>query len=228
MKNLVIGLGQIGSAIQEVLLCDGLDTYKGVSAKEESYDTLHICIPYSSDFIPQVKLYQDRFGASLTIVHSTVPVGTSLALGSVSSPVRGVHPHLLEGVLTFIKYFGGEQADEAAKIFTDCGIVTHTHHDSRTIEAMKLWDTTGYGLNIILEKAIYEYCQKYNMDFDLLYRQSNLTYNEGYAKLGMSYFTKYVLSHKDGPIGGHCVVNNCDLLDSWVADLIKDKNNSLK
>lgn len=226
MKNLVIGLGQIGSAVSEVLNCQGYDSFKNITVQGQ-FDTLHICFPYTPDFVSQVEEYQRAFGANLIIIHGTVPVGTCDALGAVSSPVRGVHPHLVEGIRTFVKYFGGKQAAEAAEIFSDLGIRIYTHEDSRTIEALKLWDTTIYGFNIILEKAIHEYCTNNNMDFDLLYRHSSLTYNEGYAKLGMPHFSKYVLSHKDGKIGGHCVVNNCDLLDSWVADFIKDKNKDL-
>lgn len=226
MKNLVIGLGQIGSAIKEVLNCDAYDPYKGITDVQDYYDTLHVCIPYSDDFIAQIQDYQFKFRSNLTIIHSTVPIGTSDILHSVSSPVRGVHPHLVEGVRTFIKYFGGTKSATAGKIFSDLGIQVYNHEDSRTIEALKLWDTTVYGFNIVLEKAIYEYCKENNLDFDTLYTHSNRTYNEGYEKLGMSQFKKYVLTHKDGKIGGHCVINNCDLVDSWIADFIKVKNNS--
>lgn len=227
MTHLVIGLGQIGSAIQQVLKCDAYDSYKNITDVQDSYDTLHVCIPYSDDFMTEIRNYQKKFNSSLIIIHGTVPIGTALQLDAVSSPVRGVHPHLYEGIMTFIKYFGGAKAASAAAIFHELGIEVYVHSDSRTIEALKLWDTTVYGFNIVLEKAIYEYCKDNNLDFNILYSHSNRTYNEGYAALGMSQFAKYNLTHKDGKIGGHCVVNNCDLLDSWVADLIKAKNNSL-
>lgn len=225
MTQLVIGVGEIGSAIKQVLDCDGYDEFKKMTEVQNEYDVLHICFPYNDDFIHQVKSYQRWFNPILTIIHSTVPIGTSEILRSVSSPVRGVHPHLFEGVKTFVKFFGGEKSRTAAKLFTNVGIKTQIHPDSRTIEAMKLWDTTIYGFNIILEKAIHEYCEKHNLDFDIIYTQANQTYNDGYRELDMPQFQKYVLGHRDGKIGGHCVIPNCDLLDSWVPELIKDKNN---
>lgn len=225
MTQLVIGVGEIGSAIKQILDCDGYDEFKKMTEVENEYDVLHICFPYNDDFIHQVKAYQKRFNPVLTIIHSTVPIGTSEILRSVSSPVRGVHPHLYEGVKTFVKFFGGEKSRTAAKLFSNVGIKTQTHPDSRTTEAMKLWDTTMYGFNIILEKAIHEYCEKNNLDFDIIYTQANQTYNDGYRELGMPQFQKYVLNHRDGKIGGHCVIPNCDLLESWVAELIKNKNN---
>lgn len=225
MKQLVIGVGEIGMAIKQVLDCDGYDEFKNMTDVADEYDVLHICFPYGVLFEMQVNDYKSRFNPILVVVHSTVPIGTCDKLKAVSSPVRGVHPHLFEGVKTFVKFFGGEHCKTAARLFSDVGVKTQTHPDARTTEAMKLWDTTMYGFNIILEKAIYEYCEKYNLDFDIVYTQANQTYNDGYRELDMPQFQKYVLGHRDGKIGGHCVIPNCDLLDSWVGELIKDKNN---
>lgn len=223
MKNLVIGLGQIGTAIQSILECHGHDPYKGVLATGE-YEAIHICIPYSDSFHEEVMAYKDQFNSNLVIIHSTVPIGTSEILDSISSPCRGVHPNLEKGIRTFVKFFGGRRADEAADIFFDKGVDVVGFEDSRSVEAFKLWDTTMYGWNIILEKAIKEFCDKEDINFDLVYTWANNTYNDGYRKLNMPQYTKYVLEHRDGPIGGHCVIPNLELLDSWICDIIKKKN----
>jgi len=223
VRQLVIGLGEIGTAIRKILECDGHDSYKNIIAKGE-YKIIHICIPYSSSFNTTVEEYKEQFKSDLIIIHSTVPIGTCELLNAVSSPCRGVHPQLEEGIRTFVKFFGGKRAREASYLFEVKRIKVECCDDSRTVEALKLWDTTIYGFNIILEKEIYKFCQENNLDFNTVYTKSNVTYNEGYAQLGKPQFKKYVLKHHEGPIGGHCVVNNCELLDSWVADLIKEKN----
>ena len=223
-KQIVLGLGEIGSAIRKILDCDGYDSKNGELNGSEQYDVIHVCFPYFPSFVETVMDYRKKLDARLVIVHSTVPIGTSLVLESVASPCRGVHPHLEEGIRTFVKFFGGKQAEEAAEYFSELGIPTLVDPDSRSVEAMKLWDTTIYGFNIALEKEIFDYCDRNGLNFDRVYTQANLTYNEGYEKLGMPQFKKYVLKHHKGKIGGHCVIPNCQLLDSWVAKYVESKN----
>lgn len=216
--NLVIGLGEIGSAIQEVLQCPGHD-------KDERYDgkvtALHICFPYSDSFKEAVVSYQDIYKPKVTIIHSTVPVGTSDSLGAVHSPVRGVHPYLAPSIRTFVKIFGGDKAGKAARIFKRVGVKTKTVKSARDTEAGKLWSTTGYGLNIILEKAVKEFCDKNSLDFGVVYTLFNETYNKGYQDMNMPHFQKYNLRHYPGRVGGHCIEPNLDLLDSQLAEDIK-------
>jgi hypothetical protein len=171
--NIVIGLGEIGKAIQEIFECEGID--KDTEYEVKHYDVLHICIPYSDKFCDIVEDYKKQFTPDLVIVHSTVPVGTNRKLGSVASPCRGVHPHLTESIRTFVKYFGGKNAVEAGELFIDKGIKVYITEDSNTIEAMKLWCTTQYGLNIVLEKIIYKYCLENGLDFNIIYTDCNKT-----------------------------------------------------
>lgn len=220
MKQLVIGLGEIGQAIQSILKCDACD----IEQTEGKYEVLHICFPYTKHFHKCVEDYRKRYESELVIIHSTVPIGTSNALQSVSSPCRGVHPYLEQGIRTFVKFFGGEGAQDAAKIFQAKGIACQTVAESRSVEALKLWDTTIYGLNILLEKEIYRFCRENNVSFELVYKLANKTYNAGYVQLGMPQYQKYILDHSEGKIGGHCIIPNCALLDSWVSTLIIEKN----
>lgn len=211
MKNLVIGLGEVGSAIQKILQCDGYDA-AGPLAQGDHYDVLHICFPYSEPFVGYVRGYIELFQPSLVIVHSSVPLGTCDPQGWVHSPVRGVHPNLEEGIRTFKKYFGGNLAAEASWIFRERGLDCYVTEHARTTEALKLWDTTQYGVMIALQKEIYSYCKRHNLDFDLVYGDANRTYNEGYNKLGRQEVARPHLKQIDGPIGGHCVIPNAELL----------------
>lgn len=219
-NHLVIGLGEVGSAIKSILECDGLDIYKSVYPTEDLYGILHICFPYTESFESDVIHYREKYGATLVIIHSTVPIGTSEKLEAVHSPVRGIHPDLEKGIRTFVKYFGGARAFEAAQFFVSKGILCKVVDHSRDTEAAKLWDTTQYGAMILLEKEIHSFCEKNGLDFDLIYGDFNQTYNAGYQALGMPHVVRPYLKHIEGPIGGHCVIPNAKLLDSPTATRI--------
>lgn len=219
VSSLVIGCnGQIGSAIAKILECDGIDIND--IAPHKSYKFLHICIPYSGKFIKIVEDYKLLYSPDYTIIHSTVPIGTSRKCDAVHSPIRGVHPRLEEGIRTFVKYFGGQDARFCSMPFTEKGIEVKHSFNQEDTEALKLWDTTIYGLNILIEKEIHDFCKKNNVDFNLVYTDANRTYNRGYFQLGHPEFSKYVLKHMEGEIGGHCIKENAFLLDSPLANLL--------
>lgn len=223
MEHLVIGLGQVGTGVQKVLECDGHDPNNGIKA-EGQYDVIHICFSYSNSFVQAVKDYKDVFGAKYVVIHSTVPVGTSAKCEAVHSPIRGVHPHLEESIRVFVKYFGGENAEIMANEFRAKGVNCVCTEKSETTELMKLVDTTTYGINILIEKEINRLSEIYDVPFDMVYHHANETYNQGYLDMGMPQFHKYNIKHMPGKIGGHCILPNVELFDSWIADLVKEKN----
>ncbi len=212
MEQLVIGKGQIGTAIQAVLNCQAVD--KELSAAKHK-DVIHVCIPYNEDFDTSMKKFIELYTPDLIVIHSTVPVGTSEKYDAVHSPVRGRHPNLEPGVRTFVKFFGGPRALDAARLFVFQGIHIETTPLARTTEAMKLWDTTQYLVNIQLEKLIHQFCEEHGCDFNIVYTEANKTYNEGYKQLGEPQFTKYILEHQEGPVGGHCCLPNNEILKQF-------------
>jgi len=226
MQNLVIGNGEIGAALASVLDCDVHDPPKSIFARG-SYDIIHICIPYSEEFEDIVTTYQVKFNPEHTVIHSTVPVGTSKSLKAAHSPIRGVHPDLEEGIRTFVKYVGGDDADIIAEEFLKRGITTKTFDKAKTAEAGKLLSTTQYGLYIMISKKIHEYCEKNNLDYEKVYKDFNETYNQGYSELGDKKVLRPVFEHIEGQIGGHCVIPNCDLLDWEMAEWLKKENEGL-
>lgn len=222
-QHVIVGAGQVGSAIFDILdpECILHDPEKGWLAPAQEYDFMHICFPYSERFAAQVQDYQYLFRPMCTVVHSTVPVGTCDSFNAVHSPIRGKHPRLTESIRIFVKYFGGSQAFMASIPFAQRGIQTQIVASSKDTEALKLWDTAQYGLMILLEKEIHRYCEEHGLDFDVVYTQANQTYNAGYAELGMGWVQRPALKHQAGSIGGHCVVPNAELLDSWVSNAIR-------
>lgn len=218
MRHLVIGLGEVGSALREVLACDGHDPAKEVYASEDAdVDFLHMCFPFTFEFSGCVRDYVERFKPSATVIHSTVPAYTSRDLGCMHSPVRGLHPNIARGLRTFEKLLAHDgQPDIAAVVageFRQAGIPVRVIEGTVTSEGAKLWDTAQYGDAILLCKEIYAWCEEHGADFEEVYSRFNRTYNDGYA----GEYVRTVLRHVPGPIGGHCVVPNAHLLDSDTA-----------
>jgi len=204
MKSLIIGAGEVGKGLHKVIGGKIMDR----EMVKGQFDIIHICFPYSKDFTLQVTKYQLQYKPKLTVIHSTVPVGTSKKLGAIHSPIRGVHPNLAKGIKTFVKYVGGVGAEMVAKIFKDKGMKVRVVKDSNTTEALKLLDTFQYGVQIWLNKFIYNVCKKHDLDFDIIYKDGNKTYNEGYTELGREEVVRPYLNYYDEPLKGHCILEN--------------------
>lgn len=220
----ILGYGEVGQAIAKF--------YKNPRVKDlkrndglKGIDILHICIPWSKNFIETVKKEIKEIKPRLTIIHSTVAPGTTLRLAQgkpkkmiVHSPVRGVHPYLYKGIKTFVKYIGAD-SQKAAKMakehFQSLGIKTKVFMPSITTELGKLLDTTYYGLVIAWHGEMKKLCDKYGINFDEAVADFNKTYNEGYIKLGKKNVVRPVLYPPRGGIGGHCIVENAQILKKY-------------
>lgn len=230
--HLIIGAGEVGRGLFKVLSARYrvfIRDIEGIDFGIKKFDVLHIAYPYFKTFIAVSRKYINKYHPGLIINHSSVPVGVTSKLGkkAVHSPIRGVHPNLDKGIKTFVKYFGGPKSKEAADIFKCIGVLTHVVSRAEWTEAGKLWDTTQYGYSITLNKEIWKWCQKNKVPFEFVYGDFNKTYNEGYLKLGRSEVMRPYLKHVSGKIGGHCVIPNCNLLDSTISQEIIKKNKKL-
>lgn len=216
MKSLIIGNGEIGQALAKILREQyKVDTYDLKSGTEPlgTYEILHICFPYSPKFIDYVQAYQKKYDPRYTVIHSTVPVGTSRQVNATHSPIRGLHPNLESGIRTFTKFLGGEQASEVADYFRRAGLKVCLFDKQENAEALKLFDTEYYRVCIEFAHRVKQYCIDNNLSFSDVYRMGNITYNEGYTKLGHPEFVRPVLEPIMTPIGGHCVMQNKELIN---------------
>ncbi len=218
MKSLVIGAGEVGTSLYKILIenypeTEIYDTEFTVEPDLGSqFDILHICFPYSIKFIDYVKAYQEKYKPKYTVIHSTVPVGTSKALGAIHSPIRGLHPNLESGIRTFAKFIGGESVSEVADYFRRAGIKVTLFDKSETTEAMKLFDTEYYRTCIEFTHRVKKYCDEHNLNFHEVFTLANQTYNEGYTKLDHPEFVRPVLQPIMKEIGGHCLLPNKELI----------------
>lgn len=222
MHHVVVGAGEVGTAVAAVLERAHQVTLRDIEPVTAKADVLDICIPWSERFVEYVHDYVKHHEPSLVVVHSTVPTGTCDEHGWVHSPIRGRHPYLEEGVATFVKHFGGVRAAEAAKSWVLAGVTTAEHDRARDTEAGKLWELAQYGVQIQVEKAIHEWCEAHDVDFDVAYTAMAHSYNEGFQALGESRFTRPVLEHVPGPIGGHCVLQNSHLIDHELTRVVRE------
>lgn len=205
------------------------DDLKGV-------DILHICLPWSDNFVKIVKKEIKKIKPKLTIVHSTVAPGTTKKIinglprvcrGVVHSPVRGIHPYLYKGMKTFVKYIGADnkKAGKLAKRhLKSLGIRTKVFMPSATTEIGKLLDTSYYGLCIAWHGEMKKICDKAGIDFEKAVTDFNKTYNEGYKKLGKKNVVRPVLYPPKEGFGGHCILENTILLREFIpqASMVTD------
>ena len=236
-KSIIIGAGEVGKSLYEVLeTAYGKDLL--LKDKEAYFEAdfvssvsfVNICYPYSDSFIEDAKNYIAQYKPSVaTIIHSTIPVGTTRKCGKacVHSPIHGKHPNLANGIRTFVKYVGGENSAivySARHYLEKAGIATKMVSSPEVSELSKILCTTYYGWNIIFAKEVAKICKEMDLPFKEVYTDWNKEYNKGYTALGMGQFARPVLEAVEGNIKGHCVVQNCDLLDSFVTNLIKERD----
>ncbi|MFH1894572.1 MAG: hypothetical protein ABH813_01560 [Patescibacteria group bacterium] len=233
----ILGFGEVGQAIAKFYEKPRI---KSLSKDDrlEGVEILHICIPWSNNFIKIVKSEIKKIKPKLTIIHSTVAPGATKKIvdglprscrGVVHSPVRGVHPYLFKGIKTFVKYIGAD-SKEAGKLaknhLESLGIKTKVFMPSVTTEIGKLLDTTYYGLCIAWHGEMKKICNKFKINFENAAIDFNKTYNVGYEKLGKKNVMRPVLLPPQKGIGGHCVIPNTkilkDYLESKAIDLILD------
>lgn len=226
MKTLIIGNGQIGKALYKVFseYHDEVYTRDKEDLPIDDVDVIHICFPYSESFIDDVRAYQEEYDPKHTIIHSTVPVGTSKALEAIHSPVRGIHPKLESGIRTFTKFLGGENASEVADYFRRCDMKVYLFDKAETTELMKIWSTTWYADDIEKTKQIKRECDETGSPFSAwsLWVQ---TYNDGYDRLGHPEYSRPNLVPIMKRQGGHCTLPNLELLDNWLTKALKKITN---
>ncbi|MCK9319990.1 hypothetical protein [Methanoculleus sp.] len=241
--SLIIGNGEVGSAIYKVLEENGKNVAM-YDIKDPDFEseinncetkTLHITYPYSDKFFHTTYFYIEKTKPELVIIHSTVPVGTtkeligrncfSSVIYFVHSPVRGQHPNLYESLKTFVKYIGTDSdiAFEMTKKELK-GMPVRRMKSTETSELAKLLCTSYYGIMIAWHREMKDMCDYFNVDFYEAVTDLNRTYNEGYCKFRPN-VVRPILDPPSGKIGGHCVVENSILLGkqykSNFLDLIK-------
>jgi hypothetical protein len=220
IEDIIIGYGEIGKSVGHFFIHEHLDINDEYEPEEKSYKFMHIAFPYSKDFVKIVKKMKKRFNPQYTIIHSTVPIGTSRKCGAIHSPVVGIHPHLQESLKTFVKFIGGDGDGAVANHFRRNGLRVYLTDKPESTELLKILCTTNYGMNIEFTKEAKRLCEQNGVPFELFTLWNN-NYNEGYEKLGYPEYHRYNLIPMMRKIGGHCILPNYLLLKSKFTEFLK-------
>lgn len=246
-KVFVVGLGEIGGTIFDVLKDSKKFKLYGVDLdkkKMQEYnatepqstdkiDVLHICIqsPNKSKFIEIVAEYIKKYLAELTIINSTVPIGTTLDLhkkcgGLIAhSPCRGVHKnkeYMRKEFVRWAKYVGGatpEAGIAAQRHFALAGLRTKMLANCSSTEFAKLFETTYRTWMIVFFQKMHSLARKYaasnpdlRIDFDDAVDFIDDTHRLRHDRPVMF----------PGVIGGHCLLPNSKLmLEEFEPEMLK-------
>jgi UDP-N-acetyl-D-mannosaminuronate dehydrogenase len=209
----VVGLGEVGRPLLDLVSQHhnvvGVDV-SPPSKQVENVDVMHVCYPFEiKDFVGETIRYIERFSPGLTIVNSTVGVGTTRAIAQrtgaavIHSPVRGKHARMREELLRYVKFVGAldpASGKNAAEHFESMGLRTRVLSSPEATELAKLTETTYFGLLIAWAQEIERYCDRLGQDYDEVVAF--------YEEVGFFPPVKYF----PGIIGGHCVMPNIDIL----------------
>ena len=239
-KDVVAGLGEIGSPIYHLIsravIVVGYDLNENLMDKKkfQKYEKLntrflHICIPFTKNFISTVKSLYNKFNPKVIVIHSTISPGTTSKLQSklpipvIYSATRGIHKRMLYDLKRYVKFYAVDNNKPKAewasstysKLMKKCGVKTKRMSKSITLELAKIVvDTSYYGWLI-------NYAQLSNM----IAIQNNVDYDEMWSFAEEIH--KYLGNRPKmfpGFIGGHCVIPNLDLMNNETLDLIKEIN----
>lgn len=209
----VVGLGEVGRPIYQIVSKRyqtlGVDVATPIE-KAKHVSILHICYPFQiADFIGESARYIDLYRPALTIINSTVAVGTTRAVAErtgavvVNSPVRGKHVCMHEELLRYTKFIGAtdpEAGKKAAEHFQSVGMKTRLLSSPEASELAKLTETTYFGLMIAWAQEVERYCDQLDQNYDEIVS----IYDEIKFFPPVRYFS--------GIIGGHCVMPNIEIL----------------
>jgi UDP-N-acetyl-D-mannosaminuronate dehydrogenase len=221
-KVVVAGLGEVGKPLFDLLSKqhDVIGVDLSPTDTIEQADVLHVCYPFQiRDFIGETIRYIELFNPELTIINSTVGVGTTRTIAErsgaavVNSPVRGKHARMLEEVCSYTKFVGAiDPADgqKAARHFESAGLKTKVLSSPEATELAKLTETTYFGVMIAWAQEVERYCDQTGQNYDEVVS----FYDEIRFFPPVKYFP--------GVIGGHCVMPNINILKSFTRSAILD------
>ena len=223
---LVVGLGEIGRPLLEILR--GAHQAAGRDLEDSPFGgvrVLHLCFPYSSDFVSSAARYVSLYEPEVVVVNSTVVPGTTAEIQektgvpAVYSPVRGKHARMMDELRHYRKFIAGSSAQAVALVedhFTAAGITTRRMSSPGALELAKLLETTYFGVLVA-----------WAQEMDRFTDAVDANYWETIAFFEEIDFLPPV-GFQPGYIGGHCIMPNLDLLEqvrsSQFIDVMRESN----
>jgi UDP-N-acetyl-D-mannosaminuronate dehydrogenase len=219
-KVVVVGLGEIGKPLLQLISTNHEVVGVDIAPVEpmDDVEVLHICYPFQiRDFIGETARYIEFFKPALTVINSTVAVGTTRAIAErtgtavVNSPVRGKHVRMLQELQLYTKFVGAinpTAGEHAAKHFDSVGLKTKVLSSPEATELAKLTETTYFGLMIAWAQELERYCDQSGANYEEIIS----FYDEIKFFPPVKYFP--------GVIGGHCVMPNIEILSTFKESVV--------
>lgn len=227
-KAIVVGLGETGMPLWQVLDEAYPKEILGFDPKKDGFrdmpgarvEILNVCIPWGPEFMAQVSGLRDSFQPDVTVIHSTVPVGTTARFAeTVHSPILGRHGRMREDILTYDKWIGGERAEKAAAFFEKARIRCRKVDTSNETELLKLMCLAKYGASIAFAFYQKSACDQMGIPFEHVLEWDR-NYNDGVYPS----FRRPMIEPSDtGKIGGHCVIPGTKILNAQIPNQILDE-----
>lgn len=212
-KVVVAGLGEVGKPLFQLLSQHHTTVGIDIQPPEEKIgpiDILHVCFPFQiRDFIGEIIRYIDRYQPKVTVINSTVAVGTTRRVAErsgtavVNSPVRGKHVRMLQELSHYTKFVGASDPAAGKRVadhFSVAGMKTKVLTSPEATELAKLTETTYFGLMIAWAQELERYCDQSGANYDEI--------TSFYEEIKFFPTVKYF----PGVIGGHCVMPNIEIL----------------
>ncbi len=221
-KIVIVGLGEVGKPLFD-LASEHHETL-GVDITPvdeiERVDVMHVCYPFQmKDFVGETARYIERYKPALTIINSTVGIGTTRAVAQrtnarvVNSPVRGKHARMLDDMRKYTKFVGAldpSTGEEAVSHLESLGLKTKLLSSPEATELAKLTETTYFGVMIAWAQEIERYCDRIGQSYDEV----------------VSFFDEIKffppVKYFPGIIGGHCVMQNIEILAKYDRSIMLD------
>ncbi|MCD6125779.1 MAG: GDP-mannose dehydrogenase [Thaumarchaeota archaeon] len=240
-RILIIGLGEVGRPLYEILSEKFTDVYGYDSDRSKTIhelkaipkpiEIMHIAYPYTGgEFIDSTINYIRSFNPRLVIIHSSIPPRTTRLIQSKTnsmiaySPVRGKHPNLKEHLRFWTKWISAvnQAGTELAKRhLEEAGFKVKVAKDPESLELAKLWETIYRAAMIACWQEIHRISKDLGADIKVIAE----FIQEVHEVLG-----DRPLYYPD-VIGGHCLIPNTRILAEIVdSDLLSFilKSNELR
>jgi UDP-N-acetyl-D-mannosaminuronate dehydrogenase len=248
-KVLIVGLGEVGQSLFEIICESGKFDVYGVDADKEKQrkisgdrelpveiDVMHVCFGCSQqeNFQKLTVGYIKKIQPKLTVIDSTVPPGTTQKIFAqtkaeiVHSPIQGMHKTLetMKADIKFWnKYVGGTTpaaAEAAKKHFEKVGLKVKVLKGPVETELSKLYETTYMAWMITFFQEAHRIARNFGADFD-----QSVEMIEDIQRAKLNKPLQY-----PSVIGGHCLIPNTQLLlsvyDSDMLKLILESNEKRK
>jgi UDP-N-acetyl-D-mannosaminuronate dehydrogenase len=223
---LVVGLGEIGGPLLGILR--EAHHAAGRDIEDRPFDgvqVLHLCFPYTSDFVLSASRYASLYEPGVVVVNSTVVPGTTreihekTGVPAVYSPVRGKHARMTDELRHYRKFVAGTSAQATALVedhFGAAGTTTQRMSSPEALELAKLLETTYFGVLVAWAQEMDRFAGAIDADY-----WETIDFFEE-----IDFFPP--VGFQPGYIGGHCVMPNLELLEqvrrSPFIDVMRESN----